>query len=62
MRLLAVTACPTAIAHTCTAAEKLAQAAASRGIGMERSPGRNPGWSLLSSLSEVGRRTGRRRQ
>ncbi|WP_308019969.1 fructose-specific PTS transporter subunit EIIC [Streptomyces sp. SP2-10] len=35
LRLLAVTACPTGIAHTYMAAEKLAQAAASRGIGMK---------------------------
>ncbi|MFJ4522780.1 fructose-specific PTS transporter subunit EIIC [Streptomyces sp. NPDC088810] len=35
LRLLAVTACPTGIAHTYMAAEKLAQAAASRGIEMK---------------------------
>ncbi|MCD7441724.1 fructose-specific PTS transporter subunit EIIC [Streptomyces lincolnensis] len=35
MRLLAVTACPTGIAHTYMAAEKLAQAAESRGIEMK---------------------------
>ncbi|MET7732693.1 fructose-specific PTS transporter subunit EIIC [Streptomyces sp. NPDC005402] len=35
VRLLAVTACPTGIAHTYMAAEKLAQAAASRGIDMK---------------------------
>ena len=35
MKLLAVTACPTGIAHTYMAAEKLAQAAASRGIDMK---------------------------
>ncbi|MFF7358905.1 fructose-specific PTS transporter subunit EIIC [Streptomyces filipinensis] len=35
LKLLAVTACPTGIAHTYMAAEKLAQAAASRGIGMK---------------------------
>ncbi|MGN5378937.1 fructose-specific PTS transporter subunit EIIC [Streptomyces lasalocidi] len=35
VRLLAVTACPTGIAHTYMAAEKLAQAAASRGIEMK---------------------------
>ncbi|WOX10099.1 fructose-specific PTS transporter subunit EIIC [Streptomyces sp. N50] len=35
LRLLAVTACPTGIAHTYMAAEKLAQAAESRGIGMK---------------------------
>lgn len=35
MRLLAVTACPTGIAHTYMAAEKLAQAAESRGIDMK---------------------------
>ncbi|MFJ3899107.1 fructose-specific PTS transporter subunit EIIC [Streptomyces sp. NPDC090083] len=35
LRLLAVTACPTGIAHTYMAAEKLAQAAASRGIDMK---------------------------
>ncbi|GHE11670.1 fructose-specific PTS transporter subunit EIIC [Streptomyces alanosinicus] len=34
-KLLAVTACPTGIAHTYMAAEKLAQAAASRGIEMK---------------------------
>ncbi|MDQ0910096.1 PTS system fructose-specific IIC component [Streptomyces canus] len=34
-KLLAVTACPTGIAHTYMAAEKLAQAAASRGIDMK---------------------------
>ncbi|WP_416964166.1 fructose-specific PTS transporter subunit EIIC [Streptomyces sp. Agncl-13] len=35
LRLLAVTACPTGIAHTYMAAEKLAQAAESRGIEMK---------------------------
>ncbi|MFI5689211.1 fructose-specific PTS transporter subunit EIIC [Streptomyces sp. NPDC051636] len=35
LKLLAVTACPTGIAHTYMAAEKLAQAAASRGIEMK---------------------------
>ncbi|MDH6585109.1 PTS system fructose-specific IIC component [Streptomyces sp. SAI-133] len=35
VKLLAVTACPTGIAHTYMAAEKLAQAAASRGIDMK---------------------------
>ncbi|MCX5256691.1 fructose-specific PTS transporter subunit EIIC [Streptomyces canus] len=35
LKLLAVTACPTGIAHTYMAAEKLAQAAASRGIDMK---------------------------
>ncbi|MGW4169293.1 fructose-specific PTS transporter subunit EIIC [Streptomyces chartreusis] len=35
LRLLAVTACPTGIAHTYMAAEKLAQAAESRGIDMK---------------------------
>ncbi|MEU4927086.1 fructose-specific PTS transporter subunit EIIC [Streptomyces yokosukanensis] len=35
VKLLAVTACPTGIAHTYMAAEKLAQAAASRGIAMK---------------------------
>ncbi|MFJ4472615.1 fructose-specific PTS transporter subunit EIIC [Streptomyces sp. NPDC089424] len=35
IRLLAVTACPTGIAHTYMAAEKLAQAAESRGIEMK---------------------------
>jgi PTS system fructose-specific IIC component len=35
VKLLAVTACPTCIAHTYMAAEKLAQAAASRGIDMK---------------------------
>ncbi|MER6461394.1 fructose-specific PTS transporter subunit EIIC [Streptomyces sp. NPDC001228] len=35
LRLLAVTACPTGIAHTYMAAEKLAQAAQSRGIEMK---------------------------
>ncbi|MEU8694922.1 fructose-specific PTS transporter subunit EIIC [Streptomyces sp. NPDC048665] len=35
VKLLAVTACPTGIAHTYMAAEKLAQAAASRGIEMK---------------------------
>ncbi|MCL8016382.1 fructose-specific PTS transporter subunit EIIC [Streptomyces sp. AS02] len=35
MKLLAVTACPTGIAHTYMAAEKLAQAAESRGIDMK---------------------------
>ncbi|GAA2220259.1 fructose-specific PTS transporter subunit EIIC [Streptomyces nogalater] len=35
LRLLAVTACPTGIAHTYMAAEKLAQAAASLGIEMK---------------------------
>ncbi|MFF4155281.1 fructose-specific PTS transporter subunit EIIC [Streptomyces sp. NPDC001651] len=35
VRLLAVTACPTGIAHTYMAAEKLAQAAESRGIDMK---------------------------
>ncbi|MER7938802.1 MULTISPECIES: fructose-specific PTS transporter subunit EIIC [unclassified Streptomyces] len=35
VRLLAVTACPTGIAHTYMAAEKLAQAAQSRGIEMK---------------------------
>ncbi|MEU5535304.1 fructose-specific PTS transporter subunit EIIC [Streptomyces sp. NPDC020362] len=35
IKLLAVTACPTGIAHTYMAAEKLAQAAASRGIEMK---------------------------
>ncbi|GAA1500663.1 fructose-specific PTS transporter subunit EIIC [Streptomyces bangladeshensis] len=35
LRLLAVTACPTGIAHTYMAAEKLAQAAAGRGIEMK---------------------------
>ncbi|MFF4502456.1 fructose-specific PTS transporter subunit EIIC [Streptomyces sp. NPDC001401] len=35
LKLLAVTACPTGIAHTYMAAEKLAQAAESRGIGMK---------------------------
>ena len=35
LRLLAVTACPTGIAHTYMAAEKLAQAAQSRGIDMK---------------------------
>ncbi|WTT32975.1 fructose-specific PTS transporter subunit EIIC [Streptomyces canus] len=35
MKLLAVTACPTGIAHTYMAAEKLAQAAASRDIDMK---------------------------
>ncbi len=35
VRLLAVTACPTGIAHTYMAAEKLAQAAASRGIDIK---------------------------
>ncbi|MET9449969.1 fructose-specific PTS transporter subunit EIIC [Streptomyces cinerochromogenes] len=35
LRLLAVTACPTGIAHTYMAAEKLAQAAASRSIEMK---------------------------
>jgi PTS system fructose-specific IIC component len=35
LKLLAVTACPTGIAHTYMAAEKLAQAAASRGIAMK---------------------------
>ncbi|GAA2921760.1 hypothetical protein GCM10011428_43020 [Streptomyces violaceus] len=35
MKLLAVTACPTGIAHTYMAAEKLAQAAESRGIEMK---------------------------
>jgi fructose PTS system EIIBC or EIIC component len=35
LRLLAVTACPTGIAHTYMAAEKLAQAAASHGIDMK---------------------------
>ena len=35
LRLLAVTACPTGIAHTYIAAEKLAQAAESRGIDMK---------------------------
>ncbi|MGW3203156.1 fructose-specific PTS transporter subunit EIIC [Streptomyces sp. NPDC001135] len=35
VKLLAVTACPTGIAHTYMAAEKLAQAAASRGVEMK---------------------------
>ncbi|MFF7738065.1 fructose-specific PTS transporter subunit EIIC [Streptomyces sp. NPDC007984] len=35
LRLVAVTACPTGIAHTYMAAEKLAQAAESRGIDMK---------------------------
>ncbi|WP_323186042.1 fructose-specific PTS transporter subunit EIIC [Streptomyces sp. NBC_01373] len=35
LKLLAVTACPTGIAHTYMAAEKLAQAAESRGIDMK---------------------------
>ncbi|MGW4912148.1 fructose-specific PTS transporter subunit EIIC [Streptomyces sp. NPDC004270] len=35
VKLLAVTACPTGIAHTYMAAEKLAQAAQSRGVGMK---------------------------
>ncbi|MFF4902183.1 fructose-specific PTS transporter subunit EIIC [Streptomyces sp. NPDC001068] len=35
VRLLAVTACPTGIAHTYMAAEKLAQAAQSRGVEMK---------------------------
>ncbi|MFJ9105043.1 fructose-specific PTS transporter subunit EIIC [Streptomyces sp. NPDC102405] len=35
LKLLAVTACPTGIAHTYMAAEKLTQAAASRGIDMK---------------------------
>jgi PTS system fructose-specific IIC component len=35
VKLLAVTACPTGIAHTYMAAEKLAQAAASRGIDIK---------------------------
>ncbi|RLL67171.1 fructose-specific PTS transporter subunit EIIC [Streptomyces sp. Z26] len=35
LRLLAVTACPTGIAHTYMAAEKLAKAAEARGIGMK---------------------------
>ncbi|MCD9875441.1 fructose-specific PTS transporter subunit EIIC [Streptomyces sp. NR30] len=35
MKLLAVTACPTGIAHTYMAAERLAQAAESRGIDMK---------------------------
>ncbi len=35
LKLLAVTACPTGIAHTYMAAEKLTQAAASRGIEMK---------------------------
>ncbi|MFC8436337.1 fructose-specific PTS transporter subunit EIIC [Streptomyces sp. NPDC057253] len=35
VKLLAVTACPTGIAHTYMAAEKLAQAAASRGLDMK---------------------------
>ncbi|AXK33886.1 PTS fructose transporter subunit IIC [Streptomyces armeniacus] len=35
LRLLAVTACPTGIAHTYMAAEKLTQAAEARGIGMK---------------------------
>ncbi|MFI6440780.1 fructose-specific PTS transporter subunit EIIC [Streptomyces sp. NPDC050759] len=35
LKLLAVTACPTGIAHTYMAAEKLAQAAVSRGIEMK---------------------------
>ncbi|KMS67789.1 PTS fructose transporter subunit IIC [Streptomyces viridochromogenes] len=35
LRVLAVTACPTGIAHTYMAAEKLAQAAESRGIDMK---------------------------
>ncbi|KOU73696.1 PTS fructose transporter subunit IIC [Streptomyces sp. MMG1533] len=35
MKLLAVTACPTGIAHTYMAAEKLAQAAESRGVDMK---------------------------
>ncbi|MFF4276801.1 fructose-specific PTS transporter subunit EIIC [Streptomyces sp. NPDC001536] len=35
LKLLAVTACPTGIAHTYMAAEKLSQAAESRGIGMK---------------------------
>ncbi|MGC9542615.1 fructose-specific PTS transporter subunit EIIC [Streptomyces sp. UG1] len=35
LRLLAVTACPTGIAHTYMAAEKLAQAAESRGVDMK---------------------------
>lgn len=35
LKLLAVTACPTGIAHTYMAAEKLAQTAASRGIDMK---------------------------
>ncbi|WP_328502872.1 fructose-specific PTS transporter subunit EIIC [Streptomyces sp. NBC_00457] len=35
LKLLAVTACPTGIAHTYMAAEKLAQAAVSRGIDMK---------------------------
>ncbi|MGW7824978.1 fructose-specific PTS transporter subunit EIIC [Streptomyces puniciscabiei] len=35
VKLLAVTACPTGIAHTYMAAEKLAQAAANRGIDMK---------------------------
>lgn len=34
-RLLAVTACPTGIAHTHLAAEKLAQAADALGVGMK---------------------------
>ncbi|MFJ9347681.1 hypothetical protein [Streptomyces sp. NPDC101237] len=44
VRLPAVTAYPTGIAHTCAAAEKLAQAARSRGIGTRRT-GRGRGWS-----------------
>lgn len=35
LKLLAVTACPTGIAHTYMAAEKLTQAAEAQGIGME---------------------------
>lgn len=35
LKLLAVTACPTGIAHTYMAAEKLTQAAEARGIGMK---------------------------
>lgn len=35
LKLLAVTACPTGIAHTYMAAEKLTQAAASRGVDMK---------------------------
>jgi len=35
LKLLAVTACPTGIAHTYMAAEKLAQAAESRGVDMK---------------------------
>lgn len=53
MKLLAVTACPTGVAHTYMAAEKLAQAAQSRGVEMKVETQGSIGAENLLSYNDV---------